>query len=101
MEYVNFPDDRLGDRSTTLRLLVEAARATQREPLAETTLTCDADMGPAEVRGFFHFDSGGPSTASLRQAQAWLPSTSLKVVLPGLRPKGPGMHLGGVLGLKA
>jgi magnesium chelatase family protein len=42
--------DRLGERSEVIRARVEAAREVQRERFADMLLSCNADMGPTEVR---------------------------------------------------
>jgi magnesium chelatase family protein len=42
--------DRLGERSEAIRARVEAAREVQRDRFADTPLSCNADMGPTEVR---------------------------------------------------
>ena len=42
-------DDRLGERSEAIRARVERAREVQRQRFANTSLRCNADMGPTEV----------------------------------------------------
>ena len=54
-------DDRLGEPSAAIRERVEAARAFRRARFAGTTLMCNADMGPSEVREFCDLDSAGKS----------------------------------------
>jgi magnesium chelatase family protein len=51
--------DRLGERSEAIRARVQAAREVQRERFAETTLSCNADMGPTEVRQLHAIDGDG------------------------------------------
>ncbi len=41
-----------GEPSATIRARVEAARERQRERLAGSSMACNADMGPAELRQF-------------------------------------------------
>jgi len=50
---------------------VETARERQRQRFAETNLTCNADMGPAEVRQFCAVDEEGKSLlrAAMQQLQ--------------------------------
>jgi magnesium chelatase family protein len=51
--------DRLGERSEVIRARVEAAREVQRERFAGTSLSCNADMGPTEVRTICQLDEEG------------------------------------------
>lgn len=52
-------DDRLGEPSEPIRTRVQAARERQRERFADTPLTCNADMGPTEVREICQLDEEG------------------------------------------
>jgi magnesium chelatase family protein len=66
VEYDKLSDDRLGESSDTVRIRVEAARQRQRERFgiaasADLSLTCNADMRPAEVRQFCPLDETGRS----------------------------------------
>ena len=49
VDYDKLTDDRLGERSASIRARVEAARQEQRQRFAGTELLCNADMGPAEA----------------------------------------------------
>ena len=51
--------DRLGERSEAIRARVEAARKVQRARFADTPLSCNADMGPTEVRAICQLDAEG------------------------------------------
>jgi magnesium chelatase family protein len=51
--------DRLGERSAAIRARVERARKVQRERFANTPLSCNADMGPTEVRQICALDEEG------------------------------------------
>jgi magnesium chelatase family protein len=84
VDYEKLTSDRLGERSEVVRARVEAAREVQRvrferaalEGTAATTvpggrrLTCNADMGPAEVRQYCEVDPAGK--ALLRAAMQQL-----------------------------
>ena len=62
IEYEKLSDDRLGEPSARVRERVEAARDRQRarfEPLGNSKIACNADMGPAEVREFCRLDETG------------------------------------------
>jgi magnesium chelatase family protein len=52
-------DDRRGEPSEAIRARVERAREMQRRRFADTTLTCNADMGPTEVRETCRLDENG------------------------------------------
>jgi magnesium chelatase family protein len=60
VEYDKLSDKRLGEPSECVRARVEAARDHQRKRFTGLTsgksLTCNADMGPAEVRQFCDLD---------------------------------------------
>jgi magnesium chelatase family protein len=66
VEYDKLSDDRLGESSSAVRERVEIARQRQRERFrvgssADLTLTCNADMHPAEVRQYCALDETGRS----------------------------------------
>jgi magnesium chelatase family protein len=66
VEYDKLSDDRLGESSSTVRERVETARQRQRERFGigtttDLSLTCNADMRPAEVRKFCQLDETGRS----------------------------------------
>ncbi|MHC1741370.1 MAG: YifB family Mg chelatase-like AAA ATPase [Anaerolineaceae bacterium] len=57
VDYEKLSDGRQGESSATVSQRVEAAREIQRRRFAGTTLTCNADMHPAEVRLYCSLDS--------------------------------------------
>lgn len=59
VDYDKLSGDRLGEPSASVRARVEAARAMQRRRFEGTSLACNADMGPAEVREYCQIDSTG------------------------------------------
>jgi magnesium chelatase family protein len=67
VEYEKLSDERLGEPSALIRQRVEAARERQRARFVglkndgNSTLQCNADMGPAEVRLFCQVDAAGKS----------------------------------------
>jgi magnesium chelatase family protein len=61
VKYEKLTDDRLGEPSAVVRQRVEAAREIQRRRFAGTTLVCNSDMGPAEIRQFCQVDETGRS----------------------------------------
>jgi len=61
VEYDKLTDARLGEKSEDIRARVEKAREVQRQRFADTSLACNADMGPAEVREYCQVDETGRS----------------------------------------
>jgi len=59
VDYDKLSDDRLGEPSRAVRARVEAARERQRIRLEGTSLSCNADMGPGEIRQFCRLDDAG------------------------------------------
>jgi magnesium chelatase family protein len=57
VDYEKISDTRQGESSAVVNARVEAAREIQRQRFAGTSLTCNADMHPAEVRSFCSLDS--------------------------------------------
>lgn len=70
VDFEKLSDTRLGEASDAIRPRVEAARARQRERLSGPALTCNADMGPMEVRLHCPLDDAG--RALVRQAMTQL-----------------------------
>ena len=61
--------DRLGERSEAIRARVEAAREVQRERFADTPLSCNADIGPTEVRQICQLDEKGRALVKAAMVQ--------------------------------
>ncbi len=59
VDYEKLTDERLGERSEVIRARVERAREVQRRRFAGTPLSCNADMGPTEVREICQLDEAG------------------------------------------
>jgi predicted ATPase with chaperone activity len=59
VDYQKLTDDRFGEPSKAIREQVERAREVQRERFADTSLSCNADMGPGEVREVCQLDEAG------------------------------------------
>jgi magnesium chelatase family protein len=57
IEYEKLTDVCDGERSADVRTRVQAARERQALRFAGTRVTCNADMGPAEVRKFCAVDA--------------------------------------------
>ncbi|MFO7741753.1 MAG: YifB family Mg chelatase-like AAA ATPase [Anaerolineae bacterium] len=71
VDYNKLTDDRLGEPSEAIRQRVQRARERQRERFDGTPLSCNADMGPGEVRRMCKLDSAGRSLvrAAMQQLQ--------------------------------
>lgn len=71
VDYEKLAGDRLGESSAAIRERVERARDRQRRRFEGTSLQCNGDMGPAEVRQFCAVDDTGKSLlrAAMQQMQ--------------------------------
>ena len=71
VDYNKLTDERLGERSEAIRGRVERAREAQRQRFADTPLSCNADMGPGEVRKICRLDETGRGLvkAAMQQLQ--------------------------------
>jgi magnesium chelatase family protein len=71
VDYQKLTDERLGERSEAIRARVEQAREVQRERFAGMPLSCNAGMGPTEVRTICQLDETGRGLvrAAMQQLQ--------------------------------
>ncbi len=71
VDYDKLTANRLGEPSAAIRERVERAREIQRARFAGTSLTCNADMGPTEVREICRLDETGRNLvrAAMQQLQ--------------------------------
>ena len=71
VDYEKLSDARLGEPSAVIRTRVESARQIQRERFANTSLTSNADMHPAQVRQYCSLDEScrGLMRAAMNQLQ--------------------------------
>lgn len=70
VDFEKLTDERLGEPSAMVRARVEAARKLQQARFEGTGLTCNADMGPGQVRQRCPLDETG--RALVRQAMSQL-----------------------------
>ena len=61
VEYEKLASDTPLESSESIRARVEGARERQRQRFTGTRLTCNAEMGPAEVREYCQLDDAGRS----------------------------------------
>ncbi len=59
VDYEKLSSDRMGEPSAKIRERVEQARERQRARFIGTSLQCNGDMGPGEVRRFYAMDDAG------------------------------------------
>jgi len=71
VDYDKLTDDRRGELSGAIRARVERARQEQRQRFAGTPFSCNADMGPTEVREVCKLDEAGRALvrAAMQQLQ--------------------------------
>jgi magnesium chelatase family protein len=71
VDYQKLTDERLGEPSADIQARVERAREVQRQRFADTALSCNADMGPSEVRKICRLDETGRGLvrAAMQQLQ--------------------------------
>jgi len=71
VDYEKLSGDHLGETSAAIRERVERARERQRARFAGTSLQCNGDMGPAEVRQYCVIDDASKSLlrAAMQQMQ--------------------------------
>jgi len=81
VEYDKLTDDRLGEKSEDIRARVEKAREVQRQRFAGTSLACNADMGPAEVREYCGVDDAGRSLLKAAMQQLAMSARAFHRVL--------------------
>jgi len=81
VDYDKLSSDRLGEPSAAIRERVEQSRTRQRERYAHSTLTCNADMGPAEVRQFCALDTAGRSLMRSAMTQMQLSARAYHRIL--------------------
>ncbi len=81
VKYEKLADERLGEPSAVVRERVQAARESQRGRFEGTPLTCNADMGPAEIRHFCQVDAAGQSLLKAAMQQMHLSARAYHRVL--------------------
>ncbi|MBL7161084.1 MAG: YifB family Mg chelatase-like AAA ATPase [Anaerolineales bacterium] len=81
VDYDKLSDDRLGEPSSEIQNRVEAAREQQRKRFEGTSLSCNADMGPAELRQYCPLDQTGRSLLRSAMSQLQLSARAYHRVL--------------------
>jgi magnesium chelatase family protein len=81
VKYEKLTDERLGEPSAVVRKRVQAARERQRARFAGTLLTCNADMGPGEIREYCQVDEAAKSLLKAAMQQMHLSARAYHRVL--------------------
>ncbi len=81
IDYEKLSDKRKAEDSATIRTRVQAARERQLQRLAGTRLTCNAEMGPSEVRDFCEVDASGEKLLKAATQQLHLSARAYHRVL--------------------
>jgi magnesium chelatase family protein len=81
VDYEKLSDDRLGEKSESVRARVEKAREVQRRRFGGTRLSCNSDMTPVEVREFCRLDAAAQSLIRAAMKQLSLSARAFHRVL--------------------
>ena len=79
--YEKLSGDGQGETSVQIRARVEAARGRQRERFRGTKLTCNAEMGPAEVRKYCQVEGSAQSILKAAVTQMHLSARAYHRIL--------------------
>ena len=81
VDYEKLADKRKVEDSATIRARVQAARERQLQRFVGTKLTCNAEMGPAEVRDFCTVDGSAEKLLKAAMQQLHLSARAFHRVL--------------------
>ncbi len=81
VDYEKLVDNRLGEKSETVRGRVAAARSLQQKRFAGTRLTCNAEMTPSEVRKFCEVEKSAQSLLKAAMKQFHLSARAFHRIL--------------------
>ena len=81
VDYEKLADKRKVEDSATIRARVQAARERQLQRFTGTKLTCNAEMGPAEVRDFCQVDTSAEKLLKAAMQQLHLSARAFHRVL--------------------
>jgi magnesium chelatase family protein len=81
IDYEKLADKRQVEDSATIRTRVQAARNRQLQRFTDTKLTCNTEMGPAEVHTFFEVDSAGQKLLKAAMQQLHLSARAYHRIL--------------------
>jgi len=81
IDYEKLADDRLGEKSDTVRARVKTARSIQQKRFEGTKLTCNAEMTPPEVREFCKAEEAAQSLLKAAMKQLYLSARAFHRIL--------------------
>lgn len=81
VEYEKLSDQRCGEPSAIIQARVEAARQLQRERFTGTSIACNSEMHPAEVRKYCELDTPGRNLMKSASQQLQLSARSYHRIL--------------------
>ncbi|HEU5201037.1 MAG TPA: YifB family Mg chelatase-like AAA ATPase [Ktedonobacterales bacterium] len=81
VDYEKLADRRDAERSAVIRGRVQAARERQAARFVGTRLTCNAEMGPAEVRAFCEIEASGQNLMKAAMQQLHLSARAFHRIL--------------------
>ena len=81
IDYEKLTDDRLGEPSAKVQARVSAARSLQLARFQGTSLTCNADMTPSEIRGFCQVEDAAQGLLKAAMKQLYLSARAFHRVL--------------------
>ena len=81
IDYEKLSDDRLGEASEKVQARVSAARSRQNKRFAGTTLSCNTEMTPAEVREFCKTEDAAQSLLKAAMKQLHLSARAFHRIL--------------------
>src|SRR5437899_2151448 len=81
VDYEKLADKRQVENSTTIRKRVQAARERQLQRFGEKALTCNAEMGPSEVRDYCEVEASAEKLLKAAMQQLHLSARAYHRVL--------------------
>ena len=81
IDYEKLTDDRLGEKSDHAQGRVNAARSWQQERFQGTSLTCNAEMMPGQVRDFCQAEESAQSLLKTAMKQLYLSARAFHRIL--------------------
>jgi len=81
IDYEKLADDRLGEKSEKVQARVESARSTQQRRFEGTSLACNAEMTPTEVREFCAAEESAQSLLKAAMKQLYLSARAFHRIL--------------------
>jgi magnesium chelatase family protein len=81
IDYEKLTDDRLGELSTTVQARVKAARDRQLKRFDGTSLTCNAEMKPTEIREFCQVEEAAQGLLKAAMKQLYLSARAFHRIL--------------------